>query len=376
MRTINVQSDFGAIGDGSTEDRIKVIRAVAALQQSGGVLYFPAGTYTFTDAISFNDLPISIVGDGPGLTNLVWISSGVVPNGIRFLGKLNHQFTIRSISILARGECGTAVSCERVLKGAPGYEHFLSDFSIGGETENTGHWQLAINLISGRETQIKHFHIYGRNGQSLLMRGIQLMGSTTDLVISDGHIVDFNDGIFAGDRCEGIDINSVVFVGGRTGFSTDYSGDGHSVSNCHFNTTDFGIFAVNTNNISVHHNLFFIGKYGVRCNGAASWSFIGNKFVGVRSASGKIGIELIGQSDHCVIQGNLFNTMDTAVVLRGRAIGCVVMGNTLVECGGNGLGIVDENLVLSLICDNLWKQPGTTNIYRFPERRPDFLPNV
>lgn len=59
---INVKT-YGAVGDGVTNDTAAIASAVAALS-SGGVLFFPAGTY-LTDAIIFNGKSrISVRGQG------------------------------------------------------------------------------------------------------------------------------------------------------------------------------------------------------------------------------------------------------------------------------------------------------------------------
>lgn len=46
---INVQ-DFGAVGDGTTDDTEAIKSAVASLNENGGILYFPTGTYVVSVA--------------------------------------------------------------------------------------------------------------------------------------------------------------------------------------------------------------------------------------------------------------------------------------------------------------------------------------
>lgn len=43
--TTNVR-DFGAVGDGRTDDSDAFLKAAAAVNPGGGVLYIPAGTFT------------------------------------------------------------------------------------------------------------------------------------------------------------------------------------------------------------------------------------------------------------------------------------------------------------------------------------------
>lgn len=50
---INVKSDFGAKGDGTTNDSTAIQRALDSLSTSGGVIFFPKGTYLLTSSIVF-----------------------------------------------------------------------------------------------------------------------------------------------------------------------------------------------------------------------------------------------------------------------------------------------------------------------------------
>lgn len=59
--------DFGAIGDGVTDDTIAIQNAINAVQaKKGGVVYLPTGNYLVTDELSTTDteLPITIQGSG------------------------------------------------------------------------------------------------------------------------------------------------------------------------------------------------------------------------------------------------------------------------------------------------------------------------
>lgn len=67
--------DFGATGDGSTNDTAAIQAAIDSLASTGGVLYFPFGTYKIARTVGTNDhwglkvtgSNITIVGDGASL---------------------------------------------------------------------------------------------------------------------------------------------------------------------------------------------------------------------------------------------------------------------------------------------------------------------
>jgi hypothetical protein len=65
---INVKTEFGAKGDGSTDDTAAIQSALNSLSDTGdtaGTLYFPPGTYKITDTLTMTNKPFStLVGHG------------------------------------------------------------------------------------------------------------------------------------------------------------------------------------------------------------------------------------------------------------------------------------------------------------------------
>ena len=57
--------DFGAVGDGSTDDTPAVLAAIAECSINSGVLYIPSGTFVIRSSLIFKtDRPFTIAGDG------------------------------------------------------------------------------------------------------------------------------------------------------------------------------------------------------------------------------------------------------------------------------------------------------------------------
>ena len=52
--------DFGAVGDGTTDDTTAVRTAL----NSGGTIYFPSGRYRITSSLNIDNQGFKIVGDG------------------------------------------------------------------------------------------------------------------------------------------------------------------------------------------------------------------------------------------------------------------------------------------------------------------------
>lgn len=66
--------DFGAIGDGTTDDTAAIQAAITSLGLAGGVAYFPVGTYRISTTITTpsNSYGITLLGSGLRTTFLKW----------------------------------------------------------------------------------------------------------------------------------------------------------------------------------------------------------------------------------------------------------------------------------------------------------------
>src|SRR5665811_50725 len=71
--TIHNVRDYGATGDGVTDDGAAFASAIAATS-AGGVMYVPAGTYKVTRQLTLKS-DITIQGDGP--TSVIVFPSGL-----------------------------------------------------------------------------------------------------------------------------------------------------------------------------------------------------------------------------------------------------------------------------------------------------------
>ncbi len=102
--------DFGAVGDGVTDDFAAITLAIAA--SSGNELFFPAGTYiiNYTTATCFSP-PVNtrLTGAGAGITKLQFTASSTSSRNLFSMGFDNltiEKMTLQIVEV-AGGQCGT-----------------------------------------------------------------------------------------------------------------------------------------------------------------------------------------------------------------------------------------------------------------------------
>ena len=81
-QTVSVK-DFGATGDGVADDTAAIQAAIDGLGINGGTVWFPAGTYLVSSAITFSTpasfaVPVLLKGEGAYATTITASHSGVV----------------------------------------------------------------------------------------------------------------------------------------------------------------------------------------------------------------------------------------------------------------------------------------------------------
>jgi hypothetical protein len=95
-------TQFGAVGDGITDDYSAIRSAIDSLHGTQGVVYFPAGTYLIGSSL---DLPDSVIlrGESSDSTRLTFNFNGTVGNCINITGSSPGTFT-NLVSDANRGE--------------------------------------------------------------------------------------------------------------------------------------------------------------------------------------------------------------------------------------------------------------------------------
>lgn len=125
----NVKQDFGAAGDGNTDDTQHVRDAFAS---GNSVIYFPAGKYLLTQPslagamLTRSQAGLVVLGDGPGISQIIWAppssDSGTLIrwSSSQAADTLYDHFEVRNISIVAKDvSLGMALSATKTAVGSP-----------------------------------------------------------------------------------------------------------------------------------------------------------------------------------------------------------------------------------------------------------------
>jgi hypothetical protein len=104
--------DFGATGDGTTNDTVAIQAAIDSLTATGGVLYFPFGTYKIARTVGANDhwglkvtgSNITIIGDGASLSRFnTDISTYALAYPLLFIGTPDNNAAAATQNVKVTG---------------------------------------------------------------------------------------------------------------------------------------------------------------------------------------------------------------------------------------------------------------------------------
>ncbi|HXF07848.1 MAG TPA: glycosyl hydrolase family 28-related protein [Candidatus Acidoferrales bacterium] len=116
-RQVNVR-DFGAVGDGRTDDTAAVQKALDTAGQGGGVVYFPRGRYQLTDAVTI-PRGVRLRGERRDWVSVFWPDMDAPPEAL--LRGSNH-FGLENLTLYASNYRHLVVGdLEPTAAGEPGH---------------------------------------------------------------------------------------------------------------------------------------------------------------------------------------------------------------------------------------------------------------
>lgn len=362
--------NYGAKGDGSTDDTAAIRAAITAAKSTTQHVFFPAGTYMISG-------PLQVGGGFPGglvIYGAGWDSRIKVANNANcYVFTLNNTYTpglvIRDVYIDANGanqSAGGGIDAQGAVWCR--FEHLYIDkpWAVGIYLHNDGAGGYGHhNVINGCRIENGRLAASGGTGYALLFEQSD-ENRITDCAITDCGNASVSENHMVYDKAGLQLFHGTVFVGGATGATQlKLQGSNNLVVG---NTFDGG----NSTN-------------QVRLNGGVN-TIVGNRFHGVGSAaasgSGKCGI-LLDNVTECIIANNTFAPItagqgyaDSAIRIAFNARGNAVYGNGIsspagwqvapINLSGAGTG--------NMLRDNLGYNPITSlTAPSMPTSNTDFV---
>ena len=332
LRQIVSVKDFGAVGDGVTNDTA----AMAAAHATGNVIYYPAGTYLFTK-LSTAITSGGITGDGPTETvlkstdtssdslmvfNGLWLNSAAT--------QANNAFVFQDFSVVAATAktVGACIEITAPIVSTVQQENQITvfdnvtcrDFATGIYFKSASFWKvLNCNFIDYRVAGIQVANIYNSDSGD---------GMITNCLFETNPVSAGNAGILQ-NSSGGLKITGCKFLGASFGYRMAWTGAASS-------------------NLQVVNNSFeLMDTFAIsltRTSGTATFSLInitGNNF----SLSGfHIGTDSNTWLSKIAVTGNIFELW-AGYVSVVNSIGLnnvnnlIISGNTFIGAGVTSVAV-------------------------------------
>jgi len=359
--------EYGAVGDGTTDDTASIQDAIdAVIALGGGTVYFPAGEYLISDTIDiapwYGSPAIIIRGDGYG----PWNQDGVVATAEHatlittetdainvFNIASTSQTVIENISIRDNASSrtsGAAIYCERYGNGITSDDGtvtgvYIKQVSIKGFYDGIRTIRLQSSTIDqvfiedcerdgirlessaaggGTSTTLQNCFVKecGQDNYSVYGMSYTLFNNcASDLPTRHGYMVDGTSR----------DNTSISFVGcgmehaGDDGIHITSSCFGISIIGCGIGpTTGDGIYTEGTGVSIIGGKIQQTTGYGINVGGGNSVSAIGVTFstntLGQTNSSGKL-MQLMNNGSNVLTLGNSITTgsTDSDIILKNSA---------------------------------------------------------
>lgn len=157
--------DFGAVGDGSTNDTTAIAAWAAALNLSGGIGFVPPGTYVSTARVLFTDKPVCIMGSGVGASIFLFTSATSAAKGLRWAptgsGTTLNGFACRDLTIRTSTIGGIAIDCANPDDGVFSNDSrvFIDRIEITGA--GSGYFDLGVSLYNCGSSTVQNVKYWG-----------------------------------------------------------------------------------------------------------------------------------------------------------------------------------------------------------------------
>ena len=335
-------TDFGAVGDGVTDDTAAIQAAISVIT-GPATLFFPAGIYILTSAVTKSSTgALVFLGEGAASTVLRWTASG----GMSLTG-LTGTIRLRGIQFqtsVAGGGTAFTGSWDSPV-GVPSL--IVDDVNITSTDNSSKYWTKGFRLTNAAESSFSNVTIRGNTSAvSLMTHGfdISATGAATTYVFESVLVNGVNTAVNAVcstnpgvegllfDKCNFVNVTNGVVVNGST---AGYVPPGLQIVNCHINA--------------------------VTCVSATAWAQViaaNCSFYTTSSFADLINVtDATVEGNTCVVIGG---TPD-GITVSSTSTRCHIKDNTF-SMGATGASIVFGSAVTNSVARGNYRSSGSSTI--------------
>lgn len=347
--------DFGATGDGVTNDYTAVLNALTA--GKGKAVYFPAGTYLLNSSITMDSTfsNTDIYGDGPGSV----IKTGDAATQATFYIRQVSNLSIRSLKFDGNSAAQSSVNARLVLVDRASTNlSFYDVWFFNSYSDNVWlNWTSgfgAVNTVNFTDCRFENVvrsvaaNILLWNTENITFQGCYFTGYNYDAIACNFFAPTVTGGLVV-DSCYFQNINSTLFA------IEFVAGD---------NSPGDRFYRIK--NVNITNNVFDANSTPIGGSGISGWadyvSIVGNTWRRSNGGSWREGIEAVG--NYWTISSNVFD--DSRIVLStistaSSGTNYIVTNNSIrvsdgdqrwgIQIGYNGTfdGVIVANNVIELI---------------------------
>jgi parallel beta-helix repeat protein len=388
MQDVLSVKDFGATGDGTTDDTTAVQACITAAALANRAVYIPGGAYKLSAQLVYSGRTVSIYGDGPEITELFWTaaagSTGILVT-LAKIGSFSVNFNIRGLSLTTlKTVSGTAI---RVV-GTTTYDDRVStraiikDLVIRGRTNpTTDGWLIGVDLDATPRCYVENVNFIGKvNGSEpnySSTYGIRY-GNFSSATIQPAEVMMHaclvsyaQNAIYCSDM-EGALLTSCQIVGVNNGvtFTAAVARPHGSIIGCHINASAAAVLVAAMYEVVLSSNLFYLQNstadgVGIDVSAAAGYFTINNNVFENYNNAWACNSIVISNGTKGTIASNIFrrtNSIDTtrngvAIWLTAGSSYCTisndntfgVVATTVLDSGSNNVNLFTSVGSLSYI---------------------------
>ena len=280
--------DFGAVGDGNTDDSDAIQLAVNSFLQKSymsvwgdGKLYFPKGTYKITKNI-ISKKAINYQGDGVEISQIYSYNNASLVHDSKSVGSNedSNQFSMNDIRIyVAENHRGTVISLN-FIDGAA-----ISDVNMRNVEILGAHVSISMNhglkLYNARIVRLEQCKFVGdqdkiQSWNDVNSRiGILILGDKNpcELYVSECFFMYWKTAIYCGGNLEGVNFRDLAMLGIRDGiiYNSNWTKSKEtrnihaepwlSIFGCHINASRFCVHLTNVIQFNIGNNNIYGQNY-------------------------------------------------------------------------------------------------------------------